>query len=87
MEPTIPNGSLVLIRQQLEVEYGQIAAVLLTDSDEATLKRVHKRGNTLLLVPDNPLHEPIIVDEDNPARIIGLAIRYTQDLLINRPRI
>ena len=36
MKPTIPDGSLVLIRQQPEVESGEIAAVLFTDSTEAT---------------------------------------------------
>ncbi|WP_368653230.1 LexA family protein [Ornithinibacillus sp. 4-3] len=81
MEPTIPNGSLVLIRQQSEVEYGQIAAVLLTDSNETTLRRVRKQGNTLLLMPDNPKHEPIIIAKESRARIIGLAIRYTKDLI------
>ena len=80
MEPTIPNGSYVLIREQPEVEYGQIAAVLVNGDTEATLKRVKKQGDTIFLMPDNPRHEPIVVDENNPVRIIGKAIRYTQEL-------
>lgn len=80
MEPTIPDGSLVLIREQCEVEYGEIAAVLVNGDTEATLKRVRKQRKTILLMPDNPEHEPIIVTEDNPARIIGKAIRFTQNL-------
>lgn len=43
MEPTIPNGSKVLIREQSEVEYGEIAAVLVNGDTEATLKRVKNR--------------------------------------------
>jgi len=80
MEPTIPNGSYVLIREQPEVENGEIAAVLVNGDTEATLKRFKKQGDTIILMPDNPKHEPILVDEHNPARIIGKAIRYTQDL-------
>ena len=80
MEPTIPNGSLVLIREQAEVEYGEIAAVLVRGDSEATLKRVKRQSKTILLMPDNPEHEPIIVTKDHPARIIGKAIRFTQNL-------
>lgn len=80
MEPTIPNGSFVLIREQPEVEYGEIAAVLVNGDSEITLKRVKKQGNTVILMPDNPAYEPYIITADNPARIVGKAIRYTQDL-------
>ncbi|MFE3573651.1 LexA family protein [Lysinibacillus sp. NPDC059133] len=76
MEPTIPNGSKVLIREQSEVEYGEIAAVLVNGDTEATLKRVKKQGDTILLMPDNPKHEPYIVDQNNPAKIIGKAISF-----------
>jgi len=76
MEPTIPNGSKVLIREQSEVEYGEIAAVLVNGDTEATLKRVKKQGDTILLMPDNPKHEPYIVDRNNPAKIIGKAISF-----------
>lgn len=80
MEPTIPNGSYVLIREQSEVEHGEIAAVLVNGKTEATLKRVKKQENTLLLIPDNSEHEPIIVTKANPVKIIGKAVRFTQDL-------
>lgn len=80
MEPTIPNGSYVLIREQPAVEYGEIAAVLVNGDTEATLKRVKHQGDTVILMPDNPDHKPYIITKDNPARVIGKAIRYTQDL-------
>lgn len=80
MEPTIPNGSFVLIREQPDVEYGEIAACLVNGDTEATLKRVKKQGNVVMLMPDNPSYEPYIVTKDNPARILGKAIRFTQDL-------
>ncbi|MFJ7951287.1 LexA family protein [Lysinibacillus sp. NPDC096418] len=76
MEPTIPDGSKVLIREQSEVEYGEIAAVLVNGDTEATLKRVKKQGDTIFLMPDNPKHEPYIVNENNPAKIIGKAVSF-----------
>lgn len=77
MFPTIPDKSLVLIREQPSVENGEIAAVLVNGNTEATLKRVHFSGDTILLQADNPLYPPYIVSEDNPARIIGKVIKYS----------
>nr|WP_245402388.1 LexA family transcriptional regulator [Psychrobacillus psychrodurans] len=80
MSPTIPSGSFVLVRAQSDVENGEIAAVLVNGNTEATLKRVKKQGDVIILMPDNSAHQPYIVDKNNPAKIIGKAIRFTQDL-------
>lgn len=74
MEPTIRNGSYVLVRQQPEVEDGEIAAVLVNGNTEATLKRVKHQGNIIMLMPDNPTYSPYIITPDNPARIVGKAL-------------
>ncbi|MEM5623556.1 XRE family transcriptional regulator [Bacillus thuringiensis] len=80
MEPTIPNGSFVLIRKQDDVENGEIAAVQVNGDTEATLKRVKKQGDVIILMPDNSSYEPLIITATTPARIIGKAIRFTRDL-------
>lgn len=80
MEPAIPNGSLVLIRFQPEVETGEIAAVLLNGNEEATLKRVRKQGGNIILYPENSNYDPILVDADNPAKIIGKAVSVKYNL-------
>lgn len=80
MSPTIPDGSMVLIRIQEEVENGEIAAVTFNLNAYATLKRVKKQNGITILMPDNPAHEPIVVTSDNPVRIIGKAIRSEQTL-------
>lgn len=80
MEPTIPDGADVLIRQQNEIEDNEIAAVLLNDDNEATLKRIKYQGNMLMLVPDNKNYNPIIITKQHPARILGKAIRFTTNL-------
>lgn len=80
MAPTIPNSAYVLIRQQENVEDGEIAAVLVNGDTEATLKRVKRQGNIVLLMPDNPSYSPYVVTDDNPARILGKAIKMSSDL-------
>lgn len=77
MSPTIPDKSYVLIRQQPEVEDGEIAAVLVNNDTEATLKRVKYQNDMVVLMPDNPDYSPYIVTENNPARILGKAIKVT----------
>lgn len=80
MVPTIPERSLVLIREQPTVEYGEVAAVLVNGDTEATLKRVKKQGDIVMLIADNPDYPPYIITDDNPARIIGKAVQVSVDL-------
>lgn len=79
MYPVIPDGALVLIKEQPTVENGEIAAVLVNGDTEATLKRVKRIGNEVLLQPENNDYEPIIVNKNNPARIIGKVVRLRID--------
>lgn len=80
MEPTIPDGSMVVIKSQPTVEDGEIAAVLVDNDSEATLKRIKHQGDLIMLMPDNKEYDPIILDKDHPGRIVGKAIRYTTSL-------
>ncbi len=79
MEPTIMDGSKVLVRAQPDVENGELVAVLVNGDEEATLKRVKKQDGIIFLMPDNPSHKPIIVSPSNPARIIGKVVRAIMD--------
>ena len=78
MEPTFIDGDLVLIRQQPDVENGQIAAINI--GGETTLKHVYKEGMGLMLVADNPKYTPLFVTyaDDEPIIIHGLAVGYTR---------
>ncbi|WP_028125178.1 LexA family protein [Eremococcus coleocola] len=80
MEPTIKEDALVLIRKQEEVENGEIAAVLVNGDTEATLKKVRKLGDTILLEAINEEYAPYLVNKENPARIIGKAIKVVNEL-------
>lgn len=71
------DGDIVYIRTQPDVENGEIAAVLL--GEEATLKRVYKAGQNLILQPENTQYQPIVIaggDLDG-CRIIGKAVAFT----------
>lgn len=78
MEPTLKDGDIILIRNQPEVENGQIAAVNV--NGETTLKRVYFRGDGLHLIADNPGYQPIFIPAYSDEEIIihGLAVGYTR---------
>ena len=71
------DGDVVYIRQQEDVENGEIAAVLV--GDEATLKRVHKFPNRIVLSACNPLYDDMVFADERAAEvhIIGKAVAFT----------
>lgn len=71
------DGDVVYIRQQENVEHGEIAAVLV--GDEATLKRVYAYDDCLSLEAENPLYKPMVFrgEEMNRVRILGKAVAFT----------
>ena len=68
----IHDGDLVLVRKQSDVQTGDIAVVVI-DDEEATLKRVLKKENILVLQPENPSYPSYIFsgEEQNRVRIVG----------------
>lgn len=72
----IKDGDRVFIRRQPTVENGQIAAVRI--NGEATLKRVHINGGTMVLQPANASYPPLVyslADLEDVA-IEGLAVGF-----------
>lgn len=76
MMPTFQDGDVVLIRQQPQVENGQIAAVGV--NGEATLKRFYAHENGCLCVSDNPKFLPMIFTADDSPVVYGLAVGYVR---------
>lgn len=67
----INEGDIVFIRQQPDIENGEIGAVQIQDIDcEATLKRVYKDNNSMTLVSENPKYPPKVLTSGN-VRILG----------------
>lgn len=77
MEPRMYSGDVVVVRQQEDVESGQIAIVIV-NGEEATCKKVEKHENGIMLVPLNKSYsEKFYSNEDIeklPVRIIGRVV-------------
>lgn len=59
----IYQDDIVFIKQQSNVENGEIAAVLI--DDEATLKKFYKEDGTIILQAENDNYKPRIITEGN----------------------
>lgn len=60
IEAGILNGDMIMVKQQNSAENGDIVVALIEDS--ATVKTFYKKGNQIVLQPQNSSMEPIIVD-------------------------
>lgn len=76
MNPTFIDGDLVLIRQQPEVNNGQIAAVNI--DGETTLKHLYTQNGGIMLIADNPSYAPIFVPAEKEITVHGLAVGYVR---------
>lgn len=78
IEAGIFDGDTVLIRKTETVENGAIV-VALVDQNEATLKRLRRKGESIALEPANPRYETRIFPPDRVSvqgRLVGLLRRY-----------
>lgn len=80
----IHDGDIVFIRRQDIVENGEIAAVVVNNDSEATLKRFYyyQERATLILKPENPAYEDLIFqnEELNEVHVLGKAIAFQSDV-------
>lgn len=76
----INDGDIVFIRQQPDVEDGEIAAVYVDGG--ATLKRVFKIGESVQLRSSNSKYKPMNFTADNceDFRILGKAVKKLSDI-------
>jgi len=78
IEAGILDGDTVLIRRQDSAGTGEII-VALVDDEEATLKRLRKRGNAIALEAANPAYETRIFPPNRvkvQGRLVGLLRKY-----------
>lgn len=75
------DGDIVYIRKQEFVDGGEIAAVLI--DDEATLKRVRRFDDRIVLEPANPMYSPLVYwrEEMEAVRILGRAVAFTSAII------
>ena len=79
IEAGILDGDIVVIREQEEAENGDIVAALLPGpgEDEATVKRLQRKGGRVMLVPENPTMDPF---EMTDGRILGVVVAVMRGL-------
>jgi repressor LexA len=73
-------GDLVVVRRQPDADHGDIVVAII--DDEATVKRLWKKGDQVELRPENPRFAPIPLDAGDPV-LIGRVIevrRYLDSL-------
>jgi repressor LexA len=80
VEAGILDGDMVVVRQQDSADDGDIVAALLPGpaEEEATVKRLRRRGGQLMLVPENPSLESFAMPPDG--RILGVVVSILRRL-------
>ena len=80
MEAGILEGDLVVVRRQDVAADGDIVAALLPGpaEDEATVKRLRRRGREISLVPENPAMEPFSMPAGG--RVLGVVVSVLRRL-------
>jgi repressor LexA len=73
------DGDVVVVRSQGTAEEGDIVAALMPGpaEDEATVKRWHRDGDRIILVPENPALEPF---EMKDGRVLGRVVAVLRKL-------
>jgi repressor LexA len=76
----ILDGDMVVVRRQDVAEDGSIVAAQVPGpaEDEATVKRLRRRGRRITLVPENPTMEPF--DLPDGGRILGQVVSVLRRL-------
>lgn len=80
----ICDGDIVFIRKQDIVDNGEIAAVVVNNDSEATLKRIfyYREKALLILKAENPAYEDLIFqnEELDEVHILGKAVAFQSDV-------
>ena len=82
MEPRMAAGDIVIVKQQSDVESGEIAIVMV--DGEATCKKVVKHSDGLVLISNNTKYEPMFftgkdIEEKNITilgRVLELRVKF-----------
>ena len=78
----IHDNDLVFIKQQSELENGDIAAVVIGDDEEVHLTRFYRYGDIVVLHPENPMYRDTVYTgtDANTVRILGKAVAFQSEL-------
>lgn len=72
MEPEFENKDIVYVRQQRDLENGEIGIFIL--NGDAYIKKLSNNGKSISLLSLNPTYPPIEVKETDEIRVVGKVI-------------
>jgi SOS-response transcriptional repressor LexA len=75
---SVPEGMMILVDTEADVQPGRLVIAKLPASNEATFKKLVEDGGVRYLKPLNPAYKMVECDEN--CRIIGVAVRMTGKL-------
>jgi repressor LexA len=78
VEDGILNGDYVVVHRQPHAERGQTVVALM--DNEATVKRFYRMRDRIELRPANSAMEPIIVQDNETFRIVGIVVGVIRHL-------
>jgi repressor LexA len=72
----ICDGDLVVVRRQDSAQPNDIVVALVESEsgDEATVKRFQRDGDRVVLKPEHPTMQPIVIEPGRPVRILGKVV-------------
>jgi repressor LexA len=77
MEPRMKENDVVIVRKQSDCNDGDVAVVIVNGED-ATIKRIKKRPEGIMLIPSNPRYEPMFFSNEDvqklPIAVIGKVV-------------
>jgi repressor LexA len=78
IDAAILENDIVIVRRQPNAESGAIVVALV--EDEATVKRLRKRGRRIELVPENPAYDVIPITASHKLRLLGKVVEVRRYL-------
>lgn len=83
MGPKISQGDVVIVRKQVSIESGEIAVVLANGND-ATIKRIKRDLNGMMLIPNNNAYDPQFYNNNEikklPVTVVGKVVELRAKL-------
>lgn len=80
MEPSFMDGDLVFVKQVPDVPHDGCVCVMAID-DEATLKRVYRQKDGVMLISSNPTYSPMFYKcMEHAIRVLGVPVGFTRML-------
>ena len=80
MEPSFMDGDLVFVKQVPDVPHDGCICVIAVD-DEATLKRVYRQKDGVMLISSNPAYSPMFYKcAEHAIRVLGVPVGFTRML-------